>query len=195
VAKKKQNKQHTEAVRRKRQAEEDAAKIGLRLDDQRAVVGFVFSHLDLSHIAFMGLNSINDVCKRYAGLDICVFRQHIRPECVVPLCPVFDIDELLRWHSFPLVSTSIGTSISALSSNASRVYHYAFDPEFIGRPDKEYHDTMMAFCDPRIRVIVRHPSHKQLIEEEFSISVCDTIVPDFDVELLSKIALTEMKNE
>jgi len=196
MAKKKQkNAKHKEAVRRKADASEGMAKLGLKLDDDQALIGFVFNHLAVSHLTYMGLDSINQLCKTYAGLDICIFTQHIIPACLPPLCSVFDVSDLGRWQDHPLIATSIGTTIEALASNASIVYHYAFDPEFIDKSHLEPDELEPAFCDPRVRVIVRHESHKKLIEAEFGIQVCDTIIPDCDVEVLAKFVLTEMKND
>ena len=193
MAKKKKNIKHTEAMRRKADAVTEMAKLGLKLEDDRALVGFVFNHLAISHLTYLGLISINQLCKTYAGIDICLFTQHIIPSCVPHLCPVFSIADLARWHHHPLITTNIGTTIEALSSNAPIIYHYAFDPEFIDLSHKESSDLRPAFCDPRVRVIVRHESHKQLIEEEFDIQVCNEIIQDCNAEALVKFVLMETK--
>jgi hypothetical protein len=180
-------------MKRKIDATNEMAKLGLKLEDDIAVVGFVFSHLSVSHLTYLGLTSINKLCKTYTGIDICLFSQHVIHPCIPLLCSAFSISDLMRWHNYPLITTSIGTTIEALSSNAPIIYHYSFDPEFINRPHKESSDLRSAFCDPRVRVIVRHESHKELIEEEFGIQVC-TIIPDCDAEKLVKFVLMEMKN-
>lgn len=193
MAKKKRNPKHAEAMRRKADASAEMAKLGLKLEDNTALVGFVFTHLAVSHLNYLGLTSINRLCKTYAGIDICLFSQHVIQPCIPLLCPVFCISDLARWRDHPLIATSIGTTIDALASNAPVIYHYAFDPEFIDQPHRESCDLLPAFCDPRVRVIVRHESHKELIETEFGIKVC-TIIPDCDAEALVKFVLTEMKN-
>lgn len=195
MAKKKKNPKHTEAMRRKAKATTEMAEFGLSLGDDIAIVGFVFDHLAVSHLTFLGLKSINQLCKTYAGIDICLFSQHISNPCIQPLCPVFYTSDLLRWHHYPLVTTSIGTTIEALTSNAPVVYNYCFDPEFIDRPDRESSDLQQAFCNPRVRVITRHESHKELIEAEFGIQACNIIIPDCDAEALVKFVLMEMKND
>lgn len=194
MTKKHKNIKHTESIKRKANASEEMAKLGLKLEDDRAIVGFVFNHLSVSHLTYLGIVSINHLCKTYAGIDICLFSQHIIQPCVQLLCPVFSISDLIRWHEYPLISTSISTTIEALASNAPTVYHYAFDPEFIDTPDKESLYIREAFCDPRVRVVVRHESHKELIEEEFGIKVCDKVIPDCDAEKLVRLAIMEMKN-
>lgn len=194
MAKKIKNFKHADAIHRKISAANEMAKLGLGLDDDRAIVGFIFSHLSMSHLTYLGLNSINQLCKEHIGVDVCIFAQHIIQPCMQLLCPVFNISNLMRWHGYPLITTSIGTTIEALSSNAPSVYHYAFDPEFIGQQHKELSDIVPAFCNERVKVIVRHESHKELIEEEFGINVCETIISDCNAEALIKLVLTEMKN-
>ncbi len=193
MSKRVKNAKHKIAVRRKSEAATEMAKLGLGLDDDLVIIGFVFNHLGMSHLTYSGLNSINALCKTYAGIDICLFSQHIIPPCIQTLCPVFKIVDLMRWHEYPLITTTIGTTIEALASNAPVVYHYAFDPEFIDESYKATSDIRPAFCDPRVRVIIRHEDHRQLIEEEFGIKICDTIIPDCDAEALAKLVLTEMK--
>jgi hypothetical protein len=175
VGKKLKNQKHTEAVRRKTIAAKEMGKLGLRLEDDLVAIGFVFSHLSTSHLTYLGINSINKLCKEHTGVDICLF-------------------SLLRWHHYPLITTSIGTTIEATFTNAPVIYHYVFDPGFIGKPHYESSDLKLAFCDSRVRVIVRHESYKALIEKEFGIHVCDIVVPDCDAEILAKFVLTEMKN-
>lgn len=193
VGKKHKNARHREAVSRKTEAALEMSRLGLTLKDDIALVGFVFTHLDISHITYLGLMSINHVCQTYAGVDICVFSQHITNQCVNLLCPIFNMNDLMRWNNYPLITTSIGTTIAALASNASAIYYYAFDPEFIDKHHRESNDILPAFCDPRVKVLVRHESHKQLIEKEFGIEVCNEIIPDCNVEKLIKLVLTEMK--
>lgn len=194
MAKKKKNPKHTQSMRRKADAAIEMAKLGLNIKDDRILIGFVFDHLAISHLTYLGLNSINQLCKTCVGIDICLFTQHIIPPCIPQLCPVFNISDLVRWYHHPLITTSIGTTIEALSSNASVIYHYAFDPEFIGKSHLESSDLQPAFCDPRVRVITRHESHKELIETEFGIKVCDVIISDCNAEALTKLVLMEIKN-
>lgn len=194
MSKKKKNIGHKEAIKRKTEAAIEMSKLGLTLEKDTALVGFVFNHLALSHIAYLGLLSINKVCKTYAGLDVCIFSQHIIHPCIPLLCPTFNMSDLMRWNDHPLITTSIGTTIAALASNAPVIYHYAFDPEFIDKHHRESDEILPAFCDPRVKLIVRHESHKQLIETEFDVEVCDEIIPDCDAEKLIKFVLTEMKS-
>jgi len=194
MAKKQKNLKHKEAVRRRLKAEEEMSKLGLKLNGDAETIGFVFNHLFVSHLTYYGITSINHLCRTYAGIDVCIFSQHVVNPCIQLLCPVFDMRDLIRWDHRPLVSTSICTTLSALSSNADKVYHYAFDPEFIDKSRIESNYLIPAFCDPRVKVITRHESHKRLIETEFNIDVCDTIVPDFDTEILTRLVLTETSN-
>lgn len=194
MAKNKKNAKHIEAMKRKTSAMTEMAEIGLKIEDDRALIGFIFNHLSISHLTYLGINSINQLCKKYAGIDVCLFTQHTSLPCVPQLCPIFSVSDLARWYYYPLVATSIETTIEALYSNAHTVYHYAFDPHFINEPNKESSDLKTAFCDPRVRVIVRHKDHQELIEAEFSIEIC-AIIPDFDAKKIVKLALTEMQKK
>lgn len=184
----KKNPKHKEATRRKVEASADMAKIGLKLDDDLKTVGFIFNHLAVSHMTYLGLNSINTLCRSHVGVDICIFTIHSLPPCVKVLCPIFSVSDLSRWNDNPLVSTDIRTTIEALATNASSVYHYCFDPEFINNYDAESRDLGSAFCDSRVRVVVRHNDHKNLIEEEFGIKV-HGVVPDFDAETFIRLIM------
>ncbi len=193
VAKKKKNPKHTEAVRRKTDATAEMAGLGLKLNDETALIGFIFTHLAISHSTYLGLLSINKFCRKYTGVDICIFSQHVIQSCVPLLCPTFGMLDLIRWGNYPLITTNIATTIEALSSNASAIYHFCFDPEFIDQPHMESSDLRSAFCDLRTRIIVRHKDHRLLIEEEFGIKVF-AVIPDFDVEEIIKLIITEMNN-
>jgi len=191
MAKKRKNIRHQEAVNRRRIASEEMAAIGLSLDSELMTVGFVFSHLAVSQLTYLGIESINRFCKTRIGVDICIFSQHIIPPCLPLCCSVFSPKGLERWSNDPLISTSIGTTIDALSTNASVVYHYMFDPEFIGAHHVDSSIIQQAFCDQRVKVICRDRSHQELVEAEFGINVCGAIIPDCDAELLIKEVLTE----
>lgn len=193
MGKKKKNPKHTEAIHRKADAVIEMAKLGLKLEDDIAFVGVVFEHLAVSHLTYLGLTSINQLCKTSVGVDICLFSQHIIQPCVQLLCPIFKTSDLMRWYNHPLITTSIGTTIEALASNAPIIYHYCFDPGFIDKQHIEPSDLKPAFCDSRVKVIVRHKDHKRLIEEEFGIKVC-AIIPDCDIKALVKFILTETKD-
>jgi len=194
MAKKNKNKQHKMACARQRKAAEEVGEIGLSLSDDIFTVGFVFEHLAISQLTYLGIHSINELCRKYAGIDIAIFTQHMIPPCVVPTCPVFNTSRLISWGNYPLITTSIGTTTEALITNASKIYHYVFDLDFIDNKILALRNINSTFCDNRVEVITRHESHKEVIEREFGIKVCDTIIPDCNVDKLVRIAITETKN-
>jgi len=59
MAKKQKNTRHTEAVRRKASAAKEIAKLGLKLEDDQAIVGLLFNHLAISQLTYFGITSIN----------------------------------------------------------------------------------------------------------------------------------------
>ena len=52
------NSQHKNAIRRKNMATQELGKIGLKLQDDLISIGFIFNHLAISHLTYMGINSI-----------------------------------------------------------------------------------------------------------------------------------------
>jgi len=194
MAKKSKNPNHTKAINRKKIASEEMAQLGLTLDDNIMTIGFIFEHLGISHLTYLGFLSLNQLCRDFTGIDITFFSQHQSIPCVKLLCPVFNTSDLARWQKHPLVATNILTCLDALDTNASTIYHYAFDPEFINASHLPSSDLHKTFCDPRVKVIARHENHRSLIETEFGIKICDTIVPDCDAVTLVKLIVTEEKN-
>ena len=67
MGKKQKSTKHAEAFRRKENATKEMANLGLKLDDDLATVGFVFSHLAMSHLNYLGLNAINRLCRSTGG--------------------------------------------------------------------------------------------------------------------------------
>jgi len=193
MAKKQKNKGRLESLKRKAIASEEMANIGLDLSDDLTTIGIIFNHLGISHLNYTGIVNINNLCRSYSGVDISIFSQHMIPPCVQPLCPVFNISSLIRWNNYPLISTDITTTKLALSSNASRIYYYAFDPEFLYNTNTSITEIEQTFIDPRISVVVRHEDHKKLVESEFGIKTCEIIIPDFHIENFVKFILLEMK--
>lgn len=195
MSRKIKNIKHKESIRRKINAEKIADHIGLNLNDQLQAVGFIFDHLSMSHLTYSSINSINRICRKHVGIDIHIFSHHVTQSCVIPLCPIFGAHELIRWHDYPLVPTSMATALEALSSNTSKIYYYAFDIEFIDNYNYSSSYIQKIFCNPRIKIITRHQSHKELIEEEFNTKVCDIIVENCDMEKLIKFILTENQDD
>lgn len=180
------NTKHKDAVKRKAQAAMAVGQVGLDLGDDLLSVGVVFEHLGISHLGYFGIMKINELCSKYVGVDLAIFQQqHIRP-CINPSCSMFDVKELPRWYN-PLIATNSSTCLEALDSSAPVIYHYSFDPDFIHQPNVSSRDRQRAFCDPRVKVLTRHPDHKKLIETEFGIKVIDQIVEDFDMWKIIRI--------
>jgi len=195
MAKKYKNKRKLEANRKKRDAASLVSKYGLRLDDDICTVNFVFTHLGMSHLNYMAFKSINKLCKEYFGINISVFTEHMVSKCVQLLCPVFNIADIDRINNSPAVSTNISTTIACIHSNCSSVYYYCFDPEFVKNCHYNIQQLRDVFLNPKVKIITRHKSHRQLIETEFGIKTHDIILQDFDASKFVQIAISESRNE
>lgn len=190
MPKKTKNIKHTRSINRIADGESIMSQIGLSLSCDTAIVGFVFGHLSMSHLAYQGLMSIGQVCEKYAGLDVHIFSDHILMPCMKIPCALFQTKDLFLWEHNPLICTDISTTLSALASNASIIYHYAFDPELLPDSASDVSNIESAFCDPRVRVIARCEDHQELLETEFNINVHNLSNEDFDAEELIRLVLS-----
>lgn len=170
--------------------EKELSEFGLRLGDDLQSIGIIFDHLGLSHKTYLAITNFNKLCKKYYGIDVCFFSQHMLPPCTTTLFPVCGIGKIFQWPHTSIISTSVLTTFDALNMKVQNIFHYMFDPDFLEHRE----NTEIAFKDPRIIMVVRHEEHKKLIEHEFGIKV-NHIIPDFDAEALCKLVIqTEKSN-
>lgn len=192
MSKKHQKAIKDEALKRKAAAEATCAEVGLGLQDELFSVGVVLNHLNVSQLNFFLLNAVNEACRRHAGLDVALFGQNITRPCMVPLCPLFDIQHLASWTN-PLIATGTTACLEALASRAPIVLHYVFDLDFLHRHDLQAAEVRRAFCDPRARVITRGEDYRRLIQAEFDVRVCKTVVPNAEFDVLIRALVTELR--
>lgn len=191
MGKKQKNIRKLNAIKQQREDAEKMSCFNVEKQDDLKLIGLVFDDLSLSHLTYMGITSINKLCRDYVGIDIVVFSTNITPPCIQLLCPMLNTSDLIRWQTYPLITTSINTTIKALDSRAENIYHYVFDPYLYNLPHKESDEIIPAFCDPRVKIITRHEDHKLLIEREFDIKTIEIIIPDCNVLMLAKLILSE----
>ena|GEM_PF-3188988 len=190
-----QRQKQKEAARRKSEAQEVLAGVGLDLDDDLVGIGVVFEHLGPSQAVFFGVNAINDLCRNVVGVDVALFvEQQMRPS-VVPSCPVFGVEQMASWKK-PLIATSTATCLAALETEAPIVAHYVLYPDtgvpdFVERTDLSIEEVRRAFCDPRVRVFVRAKDYVALLGDEFGIEAHP--VPDFQITEMLKVVLPELR--
>jgi len=182
-----------EAIKQKIKSENEMNKLGLTLQSDLMAIGVIFEYLTISQNLYLGMMSINQFCQENVGVDFSMFYCHYSPPPIKLLCPLLGIQELNLWHH-PVVTTSIKTCLEALDYNVPMVFFYVFDPDFIGQYDIIPEDLQRAFKDPRVRIFVRHQDHKKMIEQEFGIQICNTIIPDFDVNAIVKLVAKETKH-
>ena len=195
-----QRQRQQEAARRKHDAQEVLAGVGLDLGDDLVGIGVVFEHLGPSQAVYFGVNIINELCKTVVGVDVALFvEQQMRPS-VVPSCPVFGVEQLASWRK-PLIATSTATCLAALQTQAPIVAHYVLYPDtgvpdtgvpdFADRTGLSTEEARRAFCDPRVRVFVRAEDYVALLRDEFGIEA--HVVPDFRITEILKVVLPELR--
>ena len=185
-----QRQRQQEAARRKHDAQEVLAGVGLGLADDLVGIGVVFEHLGPAQAVFFGVNAINDLCQNVVGVDVALFvEQQMRPS-VVPSCPVFGVEQMASWRK-PLITTSTSTCLAALESKAPIVVHYVLYPDFADRHALPVEEVRRAFCDPRVRVFVRAKDYVALLRDEFGIEA--HFVPDFQITEMLKVVLPEVR--
>ncbi len=186
MSKKQKNLGQTEAIRRTKASNETLSDLGLDCNSDLQSIGIVLEHIGLSQIAISVLNSINKFSKKYAGVDISLFAQRAVPPTRDVVCPIFQIKDLVGWRN-PVVTTSISTTLDAIHSHCPKVYHYAFDLDFIHNSHVSRKDVVSCFTSKKVAVFTRSDVYKQIIEREFSINVLDTIMKDFDIASIAKM--------
>lgn len=182
-----------ELHQRKNIAGQQLSDVGLCLSDDLCVIGVILNDLTISHLTYACLNSINKMCEQYVGLDWHIFVEYISRPCIKPKCAVGDIKDILCWRD-PLIATNLNTCVYAFNSSSKHIYYYAFDIEFLNEYELPWEIIEKCFNDPRVTVVTRCIDHKRLIEDEFDISVSDIIVEEFDLVLLSKLIIKDVKN-
>lgn len=190
---KKKNLKKKEAQTRKNNAQIKLKQVGLDLNDDLFSVGIIFDSLEISQLTYLGLSNINAICQEYVGLDINLFVQQRLRSCIVPLCTIFDSQDLRSWQHY-LIATNFSTCADAIDSYSPLIYYYAFDVDFLDRHDISTKDLLRIFHDTRIRIIARHINHKELIEREFGVKVHDIIIPNFEVIDIIKLMVMETKH-
>ncbi len=185
-----QRQRRQEAARRKHDAQDVLAGVGLDLNNDLVGVGVVFEHLGPSQAAVFGVNAINELCRNVVGVDVALFvEQQMRPS-VVPSCPVFGVEQMVSWKK-PLIVTSTATCLAALETRAPVVVHYVLYPDFADCTDLPMEEIPRAFRDPRVRVFVRAKDYVALLRDEFGIEA--HFVPDFQIAEMLKVVLPELR--
>jgi len=188
----KKNRQHKEAVRRKRKAESVLTDIGFQLKDPLCAIGLIFEHIGLSQLAIEALKNIEKISNEYAGIDTVVFLRRFTPSITNVTASVFSIRDIIEWDQ-PLIASNISTCLDALNSRAQLIYHYVYDLDFINNLTIPTEDIVETFCNPRIKIFTRSKYYKPIIEQEFDIKVIK-IIENFDLKKMLNVISGDMKN-
>ncbi len=194
MAKKQKNPKSKEAFHRKQKAASQVATLGLSLDDKLCSVGIVIKHIGYCQLAFDILKSVEQFCFNYVGVDVNFIIQQQNPSLIKPLCPVLSVDHLIGWRN-PLITTDLSTTMDAINNVSENIYYYVYDLDFLNRWDLQTSVLNRIFQDPRITLITRHHTYKEIIEQEFGVSVCDEIMLKFDLRKIMRMILKGKRNE
>jgi len=179
MSKKIKNEQHKLAEKRKRDANSRMSLLNLDIMDDIISIGIVLKNLECSEINKACFTEINKICKGFPGVDLSVIPNDATDSPLI-LCPTLDTKSLTLWE-YPLITTNIATTITALSSRSNHIYYYIFDIENI--PD-------IILNNDRVKIITKHDNLKQLINKKDVVSI-----ENFNLEGLISLIVKGLKNE
>lgn len=194
MSKKQKNIKRTEAIRRTRDSDKLLSDLGLNCADNLQSIGIVLEHAGLSQLSMYVLETIAQLTQKYAGLDISLFVQKIVPPIAPIACPHFPIKDLIGWNN-PVITTNISTTLDALYSKCPTIYHYVFDLDFLYDSHVSKQDMANCFVSKNVTVFTRSDWYKNIIEQEFSISIMDTIIPDFNIANIAQMIFRRTSND
>ena len=194
MAKKQKNLKQKEAFHRKERAGNAVAEFGMSLDDQLCSVGIIIEHIGYSQLAFDILKSVEKFCLNYVGINVNFIVQKQNPSLIKPLCPMLDITHLVGWKN-PLITTDLLTTRDAVHTMSDNICYYIYDLEFMDRWELSTSMFNDIFQDPRVIFITRHQTYREILETEFGISVCNEIMPKFDLNQIMRMLLKEKRND
>lgn len=179
MAKKIKNLHSKEALHRKRNAESELSALGMSIEDELLCIGIILKDLNVSELNRQCFVGINEVCKKFCGVDICVI-PHNFDICPMLLCPIIDPRILTQW-TYPIISTNVSTTITALCSKSDYIYFYVFDIENI--PDNILNNN-------RIKLIAKDSNIANFLKNN-----AYGIIENFDIHNFINLINKELKNE
>lgn len=150
-------------------------------------LGIVFEDLTSSQKVIEFATSINK-SKIPSNVNITLFVKNNLPPCLSINAPILGMVDL---HAFDgiCVATSLQTLYSILQTDASKILHYIYYPEFIGdKAGFPHHKLHEFFTNPEIVRVARCVDYRDIIREEFvDCAIIDKVMPYFNIDILSAI--------
>lgn len=160
---------------------------GISFSDDIFSVGVIFDSLNTSQISYSLINSINELCSNYLGINFDIFVQSFCAPCIRPLCPIFDVSSIKEYNNI-IIATSLSNLFDALNSKSEIIVYYMIDPFIIN------HKTIKENIESgRLKIILRSPSYNQILINN-NLSPSDHSVENFNLKDIIKIIM-EFKNE
>jgi len=179
---------HKLSIKKKNDFESILSHYKLKLNDNTIAISLLLPDLYPSQLNYFIIKSINKFCNNYIGIDINIFNQANNIPFIVPSCPILSANDI-RTYKDPIICTNISTCIDAIDSMASCILFYMFDIDL-----ENIEENYKISNDPRVYIVLRNESVKNIVQEEFKCPIIKTIIPDFDIEKIIKI-IREIKNE
>lgn len=186
------DKKRKESHKQKRLMTEKLSEINLTPEDDLVMICVVFDNIGVGQRNYFALSNINTVCNQYLGMDISIFYQHNAAPVMQPICPIFQIKDLIGCED-PMLTTDIGTTLEALSTRSQLIYHYVYDLDFLDSYDIDINLLTSAFRDDRVKLIARCEDYAKVLRQEFYKDVA--VIEDFNMTQILRKIIGEMKNE
>lgn len=192
--KNKKNYRKLQSTKNKTHTSNTLQNIGLSIDDPIVSVGIVFKNLLISQLTYQAIKGINKVLDQYIGINIQAFVRHnVRP-CMEPKFSVLSYKYLVGWQH-PTISTDLNSTIDCIHNiSIPKIYYYVMDIEFLLNYQIQTKTLKDIFSSTKVNVICRSLDHQKLLVNEFDINTAITVLPNFDVEEILRIIITENKD-
>ncbi len=156
-------------------------------DDKIISIGVVLEDLSASQKTIEFISHANDFLMNSIDVDLSVFTLNAVPPCIKPNFPVLPARDLYSFQDIA-VATSLETLQVAIESNASKVFHYVFYPEFLSQNAIYRHNQLNHWYTlPNVIRFARCLDYKDVVEEEFGCKVLDEVLPFFKLDGLLNI--------
>lgn len=168
-----------EAFKRKESASLSLSNMGMSLSSNLLCIGIILKDFSDAEL----INQVNKICLEYVGIDFAFFL-HNNFINNFSMCPVFDLRSLIQWD-YPLITTDLSTTITALSSKSNNIYIYMKDIETISKK---------IIDNKRIKFITKNNNIAEIIIKNSGIKEIE-VVDNLNMVEIIKLINKDLKNE
>jgi hypothetical protein len=183
MAKKIKNIKKKEATKKKQNSENLLNSLNMKLSNDVLSIVIILKDLNPTILNNQCFSQINNVCKNLGVVDIGVIT-HDQTNASFLLCPVLNL-HIIKQLTYPIISTNISTTLTALSSKSNNIYYYIFDIENIPRE---------ILNSKRIKFVVKNNGILDILTKMYNIDKIEIIENFFMVDFI-KLINKDIKNE